>query len=117
LGLRGQKDINRPELVEKYGYDTKFAMHAVRLGMMGCTLLATGKIYIPLTENQCKDLLDIRNGLWPLDKVINTVLIQEEYIGNSYKLKDRAGNWTLPDEPDYDAVERWMIKQYLEAWR
>jgi hypothetical protein len=35
LGERGQKGVNRPELVEKYGYDTKYAMHIVRLGLQG----------------------------------------------------------------------------------
>src|SRR5205085_1468291 len=34
-GERGGKDVNRPELVEKYGFDTKYAMHVVRLGLQG----------------------------------------------------------------------------------
>jgi uncharacterized protein len=32
LGARGQKRVNRPELVETNGFDTKYAMHAARLG-------------------------------------------------------------------------------------
>jgi hypothetical protein len=32
LGARGQKRVNRPELVEAHGFDTKYAMHALRLG-------------------------------------------------------------------------------------
>lgn len=32
LGLRGKS--GRPELIEKYGFDTKFAMHMVRLGWL-----------------------------------------------------------------------------------
>ena len=34
-GERGQKRINRPDLVEQYGYDTKYAMHVLRLGYTG----------------------------------------------------------------------------------
>lgn len=33
IGNRGQKDVNRPELLEKYGFDTKYAMHMLRLRM------------------------------------------------------------------------------------
>jgi len=39
LGERGQKDINRPELVAKYGFDTKYAMHMLRLGYQGIELM------------------------------------------------------------------------------
>ena len=42
LGARGQKRVNRPELVEAHGYDTKYAMHAARLGYQGLELLETG---------------------------------------------------------------------------
>jgi hypothetical protein len=49
--LRGQKaamtsqpeaHTNRPELVAVHGYDTKYAMHALRLGLQGVELLTTG---------------------------------------------------------------------------
>jgi uncharacterized protein len=35
LGSRGPKGVNRPELVEAHGFDTKYAMHAARLGYPG----------------------------------------------------------------------------------
>jgi hypothetical protein len=31
---------NRPELVAEHGYDTKYAMHALRLGVQGVELLS-----------------------------------------------------------------------------
>ena len=31
LGQKGQKNIHRAELVERHGYDTKYAMHIIRL--------------------------------------------------------------------------------------
>lgn len=39
---------NRPELVAEHGYDTKFAMHALRLGAQGVELLTTGRITLPV---------------------------------------------------------------------
>ncbi len=41
---------NRPELVAAHGYDTKFAMHALRLGAQGVELLTTGRITLPVPE-------------------------------------------------------------------
>src|SRR5690606_26019385 len=39
--LKGERARNviRPELVERYGYDTKFAMHALRLAYQGIEYL------------------------------------------------------------------------------
>jgi hypothetical protein len=41
---------NRPELVAVHGYDTKYAMHALRLGLQGVELLSSGKITFPVPE-------------------------------------------------------------------
>jgi len=42
-GERGQKRIHRPELEEMYEFDTKYAMHMLRLGFQGVELLTTGR--------------------------------------------------------------------------
>lgn len=57
--LQGQKaamtgevgaHTNRPELVAVHGYDTKYAMHALRLGYQGVEMLTTGRITLPVPE-------------------------------------------------------------------
>jgi len=57
--LKGQKaamtgqagaHTNRPELIAAHGYDTKYAMHALRLGLQGIELLSTGRITLPVPE-------------------------------------------------------------------
>lgn len=50
LGVRGQKHVNRPELIEAHGFDTKYAMHAARLGYQGVELLSTGRLTLPMPE-------------------------------------------------------------------
>lgn len=50
LFVRGGKHTNCPELIEIYGFDTKYAMHVVRLGVQGVELLATGSISLPIRE-------------------------------------------------------------------
>jgi len=42
LGMRGGAHTNRPELVAEFGYDTKYAMHMVRLGVQGIEYASTG---------------------------------------------------------------------------
>ena len=69
--LRGQKaamtgqagaHTNRPELVAVHGYDTKYAMHALRLGLQGVELLTTGRITLPVPEPHRAYLRSIRKG-------------------------------------------------------
>ena len=49
LGEKGAH-TNRPELVALHGYDSKYAMHALRLGYQGVELLTTGRITLPVPE-------------------------------------------------------------------
>ena len=44
------KQVSRPELVARYGYDTKFAMHALRLGLQGIQYLREKRIVLPIPE-------------------------------------------------------------------
>jgi uncharacterized protein len=39
----GAELTSRPELIAVHGYDTKYAMHALRLGLQGIELLTTGE--------------------------------------------------------------------------
>jgi hypothetical protein len=45
---------NRPELVAVHGYDTKYAMHALRLGLQGIELLSTGRITLPVPNRTAR---------------------------------------------------------------
>ena len=69
--LKGQKaamtgqpgaHTNRPELVAVHGYDTKYAMHALRLGLQGAELLSTGRITLPIPEPHRAYLRSVRRG-------------------------------------------------------
>lgn len=73
--LRAQRDAmtgetakrtNRPELVEAHGFDTKFAMHALRLGHQGVELLTTGRITLPVAGSVGDRLRAVRRGEVPL---------------------------------------------------
>ncbi|HEY1366363.1 MAG TPA: hypothetical protein VGF23_04585 [Gaiellaceae bacterium] len=62
LGIQGQKRVNRPELVEAHGFDTKYAMHAARLGYQGLELLETGSLTLPMPEPERSRVMAIRTG-------------------------------------------------------
>ncbi len=68
-GVRGGRHTNRPELIEQYGYDTKYAMHMIRLGWQGIEFLTTGTIQAPIEPKQRQELLDIRTGKYTFEEI------------------------------------------------
>ena len=110
-GERGQKRIKRPELEAKYGYDTKYAMHVIRLGLQGVELLQTGRLTLPLPDYERSLLLDIRGGKPSLQDVLTMAGELEA------KIKDLMDNSPLPEKPDYAGVEKWMLDIYLNHWK
>ena len=91
------KITNRHELVLKYGYDTKFASHLIRLLSEGGTLLQTGRIEFPLHDADF--LLDIKKGKYELPKLLE---IADEYEKKMADLKETS---KLPDGPDMKAID------------
>ncbi len=69
-GERGQMRVNRPELIERCGYDTKYAGHVLRLGYQGIEFLETGRLTLPMREAERTRVLDVRNGLVSFDDVL-----------------------------------------------
>lgn len=110
IGTRGQKNVTRPELVEKYGYDTKFAGHAVRLGLQGKELLSTGKLTLPMKDEERRLVLDIRTGKYSEGAVVEMIEKVED------ELKIAYDNSPLPSAPNYVEIERFMIQSYLNHW-
>lgn len=62
------RNPKRMELEDKYGYDTKHAMHLFRLFFEGQELLMTGNITFPLKH--AEELLAIRNGKYSYEEII-----------------------------------------------
>ncbi len=57
-----QNDTGRQELIKVFGYDTKMSSHVLRLYLECNELLSTGKITLPLKENQL--VLTVKKGEW-----------------------------------------------------
>ncbi len=101
---------NRPELVAVHGYDTKFAMHALRLGVQGVELLGTGRITLPIPEPWLTYLRAVRRGEVPLAEVVAAV---DEVAGELLRL---TASSSVPDRPDAGWVDAWLHRAHLQFW-
>jgi uncharacterized protein len=101
---------NRPELVAVHGYDTKYAMHALRLGLQGIELLTTGRITLPVPEPEREYLRSIRRGERPLAEVLDAIAAAAARLE---RLRDSA---SIPVEPDRHWVDDWLHRSYTEFW-
>lgn len=110
VGERGQRDINRNELVEKFGYDTKYAMHMLRLAYQGVEFLESGRLTLPIREPVRSHLMDVRQGRSNLSDVLAECTQLEMHLG---ELLDSS---PLPEEPDLKTVESFVMDAYAAAW-
>lgn len=101
---------NRPELVAVHGYDTKFAMHALRLGVQGVELLTTGRITLPVPEPERTYLRAIRRGQVVRAEVVSAITDAEA------QLTQLGEDTDLPDEPDRAWVDAWLHRSHLDYW-
>ena len=102
---------NRPELVAAHGYDTKFAMHALRLGVQGVELLSTGRITLPVGGAAGRRLRAVRAGEVPLADVLSDL---DELERELARLRTTAD---VPPQPDRAWVDDWLHRSYLDHWR
>lgn len=104
---RGQKG-QRPELEQKFGYDVKAGMHAVRLLYECIELMKDHVITLPRPEKEI--LIDIRLGRWSFDRLSSVV---NELF---FKLKHERERSSLPDEPDREAISKIVANAYRLHW-
>ena len=110
VGDRGQRDINRSELVEQFGYDTKYGMHMLRLGYQGVEFLESGSLTLPMREPVRGHLMDVRRGRSNLADVL------AEYTQLEMRLSALSDSSPLPLEPDLQTVESFVMDTYSAAW-
>lgn len=112
MGLRsgGSRNQGRADIRAKYGFDTKFAMHMVRLGHQGVELLEHGRITLPMPQKVLRPLQELRRGEytkeWALDRAV--------------ELEDRIdalmATTKLPDEPNWQWINSWLIDVHRRHW-
>jgi predicted nucleotidyltransferase len=109
LGERGGRHGVREDRINQFGYDSKYAMHILRLATQGIELMQTGKLTLPMSNTAM--LIAVREGKIPLDDVL------QEAGDLERALKDAIDTSPLPEKPNTEAVEKWMIKTYRGEWK
>ncbi|MCC6878059.1 MAG: nucleotidyltransferase domain-containing protein [Sandaracinaceae bacterium] len=92
-----ERNPKRAELEARFGYDTKHAMHLVRLSTMAAEILETGQVRVRRGDRE--ELLAIRDGALGYDALMEKV--------DALRLRtERAlSGSTLPDDPDEGALD------------
>lgn len=101
------RNPERAVLEEKYGYDTKHALHLYRLLTEGEELLTNHTITLPRPDVEL--LMDIRNGRYSYDQLM-------EMIGDvDLKFDKLYQESTLPKSPDINKLDNLCVN-IVETW-
>jgi hypothetical protein len=111
LKLKGERaqTVNRPELVARYGYDTKFAMHALRLGFEGIELMTFRRLTLPVADPNLTTLRAVRSGRIDFAEALRLIEAAEQQL---HALVE-ACTWTA----DIDRINRFMVRAHMEHWQ
>lgn len=99
-GVRGGKHTNRPELVEQFGFDTKYAMHMLRLGYQGIEYMETGRLVLPIPGERGDKLRAIRRGEFTAAEVSDEA--------NAVEARLSTMPSDAPESPDIDTINDWL---------
>lgn len=96
--------------MDQFGYDTKYAMHMLRLGHQGVEFLESGRLTLPMREPVRSHLMDVRQGRSNLTDILAECKELELRLGT---LIDSS---PLPLEPDVKTVECFVMDAYEASW-
>ncbi len=104
------KDRNptRSVLEVKYGFDTKHAMHTIRLLRTGLEILKSSTVMVRRPDAQ--ELISIRQGAWSYEKVLAEASSMEE------RIKSEMDKSTLPETVDKALIASLTYEVYQKAW-
>lgn len=105
---RGPSDISRPFLESQYGYDTKYAMHIIRLLSEAKELMQTGRLQFPAANVEF--LRSIRRGevkLYEIEKLANNLEVEA---------REAQQKSSLPETVDRKKISALLAELYQDAW-
>jgi uncharacterized protein len=105
MGRHGQ----RPDLIEQFGFDVKFAMHYVRLLGECRELLREHKVTLPRPEKEL--LIDIRTGKYKQEQVFK---LGDELTRECEHLLRSSD---LPDSVDANFLSQQIADAYQSHWQ
>lgn len=103
---RRNRNPARAALEERHGYDTKHAMHLVRLLRMGIEILRDGEVRVRRPD--ADELRAIRAGALTYEDLLEMARREES------RLPQLEAASPLPEQPDSDGVERLVVEIQTE---
>lgn len=102
------RNAARHVLEEKYNYDTKHAMHLMRLLRMGCEIMEGKGVIVKRPDKDY--LLDVRSGKYSYDEILTQANELDAKLNILYEKS------TLPHSPDTNKINELVIKLFLDFW-
>lgn len=113
LGQSKRNVPNRPELIEKYGWDVKYGSHALRLAHQGFEIASTGNLSLPMPDHERERVLAVKRGEVARDEVSAEISRLESKVRS---LLDKGGS-PLPRTADLDRISAWAIDAQRRHWQ
>jgi hypothetical protein len=104
---------NRPELVARYGYDVKYASHALRLAYQGLEIVRDGRLTLPMPEPERERVLRVKRGE---AGDLATVLAEIDQVQAAVQKHLDTGRTPLPVHPDLATISTWAAGAHREFW-
>lgn len=104
-----ERNKTRSVLEEEFGYDTKHAMHLVRLLRMGVEALRDGEIIVRRPD--AKELLSIRNGAWKYEELVQYAEHMNHEVTEVWYKKT-----ALPKKPDFHFAAQLLMDIQDLVW-
>lgn len=104
---------NRPELVERYGYDVKYASHALRLAYQGWEIAREGRLTLPMPDAEREHVLRVKRGeVTERDEVVADI----DRIAKEIDTLLTEGRTSLPAHADTAAISVWSVDAHRRHW-
>lgn len=110
MGQRGQKNVNRPELVAAHGYDTKYASHVLRLCYQGQVFMQEHYMPMPVEGEARERILRVRSGGATLGEAIELIAEARERLSLAVEQAD------MQDMPSRRVTNELLVRMHEEAW-
>lgn len=111
LGRGKQNRVpNRPELIEKYGWDVKYGSHALRLSLQGREVAECGTLTLPMDDDLRELVLSVKRGEVSRDDVSGMIRANIVLINRSLERS------RLPEKPHWPTINKWSVEAHETWW-
>lgn len=113
LGQERRAVPNRPELVARYGYDVKYASHALRLAYQGLEIARDAHLTLPMPAAERERVLAVKRG-----EVRDRDVVLAEIADVQSRVEGllASGRTPLPERADVDTISAWAVSAHRRHW-